>query len=403
MDRDFRKGNSKAERRLHYYNSLFFGNTLQDMKLFNLKGYFSRLYKTQWEQLHKAKMNLNRKACLIRCCDLGLVTIGEVCAYLSAINRLITGVIGVGDVTYYVSIASQFRSRLSWVLGDINDYRQVSLDFSDVMAFIEMEPLLETSGSLLPRKQPVIEFKNVSFHYPNTDMYTLKNCSFLLDSGQTVGLVGLNGSGKSTIVKLLCRFYDPTEGQILIDHIDAREYDIVALRKLFGVLFQDYVKYSFSMRDNIALSDIERREDDCALQKACESSQVSELIADWSKGVEENLTRRFDPQGKELSGGQWQRVSLARAFFRDAPIVLLDEPSAALDPVAEHKIFADFTRVSEGKSAVMISHRLSSITLCDKIMVLEDGHIIEQGTHKELLEKDGRYAYLFHLQASKYI
>lgn len=170
---------------------------------------------------------------------------------------------------------------------------------------------------------------------------------------------------------------------------------------LFGVLFQDYSKYSFSLRENTALSKISEIENDAKIYDACRKSHVSDFIADWERGIDENLMHRFSPDGKELSGGQWQRVSLARAFFRDAPVVLLDEPSAALNPVAEHNIFKDFAQLSK-KSAILISHRLSSITLCDKIPVLKSGHIVERGSHSELLKQNGEYARLFNLQASKY-
>ena len=266
-----------------------------------------------------------------------------------------------------------------------------------------MKPLLDKSGTLKPGKAPCIEFCDVSFHYPNSGQNVLEHCSFKLRWDECVGLVGLNGSGKSTLVKLLCRFYDPTEGKILLDGVDYREYDIHALRALFGVLFQDYVKYSLSLRENVALADVTRMKDDASIINACRKSRASEFIESWEKGLEENMTRRFDPEGRELSGGQWQRISLARAFFKDAPIVLLDEPSAALDPVAENTIFQDFYRLSKNKSSVLISHRLSNIVLADRILVLEDGHIIEQGSHEELMKRNGRYARLFSLQAQKYL
>lgn len=255
---------------------------------------------------------------------------------------------------------------------------------------------------MIPAGNPKIEFKDVSFRYPSGDHDVLSHCSFTIEQGETVGLVGLNGCGKSTIVKLMCRFYDPSSGEILIDGVSNKEYDIVKLRELFGVLFQDYVRYSFSLRENVALSKLEKKDCDADILRACSQSRI-DFIKDWENGIDENLTRRFDRNGKNLSGGQWQRISLARAFFRDAPIILLDEPSASLDPVAEHQIFEDFSKISESKSAVLISHRLSSITLADKILVLENGHIIEQGSHDDLLRRDGRYAYLFNLQASKYI
>ena len=269
-------------------------------------------------------------------------------------------------------------------------------------SFVEMEPLLEHGGTMIPTGNPRIEFKDVSFRYPGGDHDVLSHCSFTIEPGEIVGLVGPNGCGKSTIVKLLCRFYDPGSDEILIDGVSNKEYDIVKLRELFGVLFQDYVRYSFSLRENVALSKPEKKDCDADILRACDQSRI-DFMKDWKNGIDENLTRRFDPNGKELSGGQWKRISLARAFFRNAPIILLDEPSASLDPVAEHQIFEDFSQISENKSAVLISHRLSSITLADKILVLEDGHITEQGSHADLLRRDGRYAYLFNLQASKYI
>ncbi|MCD8380074.1 MAG: ATP-binding cassette domain-containing protein, partial [Lachnospiraceae bacterium] len=245
--------------------------------------------------------------------------------------------------------------------------------------------------------------EDVSFHYPGAKTDVLSHCSFTIHRGETVGLVGLNGAGKSTVLKLMCRFYDPTGGRILIDGKDAREYDIVKLRELFGVLFQDYVNYSFTLRENVAMSDLSRIDDTTAVIEACQKSRAYDFISGWKKGIDENMTRRFDPEGKELSGGQWQRVALARAFFRDAPVVFLDEPSASLDPVAEEEIFQEFARLSGGKSAVLISHRLSSITLADRVLVLEDGQIVEEGSHDELIKKGGRYAYLFGLQAGKYM
>lgn len=301
-----------------------------------------------------------------------------------------------------VSLLAQFRQDFTSLCYRINMFSKNSKELNDVRSFVEMEPLLEHGGTMIPTGNPRIEFKDVSFRYPGGYHDVLSHCSFTIEPGEIVGLVGPNGCGKSTIVKLLCRFYDPGSDEILIDGVSNKEYDIVKLRELFGVLFQDYVRYSFSLRENVALSKPEKKDCDADILRACDQSRI-DFMKDWKNGIDENLTRRFDPNGKELSGGQWQRISLARAFFRNAPIILLDEPSASLDPVAEHQIFEDFSQISENKSAVLISHRLSSITLADKILVLEDGHITEQGSHADLLRRDGRYAYLFNLQASKYI
>ncbi len=398
----FKKDIEKPRRKLEYYKSLFFESSRQEIRLYDLKDYFRLLYENVWEQWNKGNFAVSIKKGIISTFALIVLAINEIIVYGLAVSKLIIGEIAVGDVAYYISILSQFRSDFSSLCNRITMFERNSKEISDVREFVEMKPNLEKSGTKIPSQHPRIEFRNVSFKYPNSETYVLKDCSFVIERGQTIGLVGLNGSGKSTIVKLLCRFYDPTEGIILIDGIDSREYDIAALRKCFGVMFQDFVRYSFSLRENVALSDLSALDDDGRIKKACISGRVTDFIGDWENGIDENLTRRFDSKGKELSGGQWQRICLARTFFRNAPIILLDEPSASLDPIAEHEIFKDFAAISKDKSAVLISHRLSSITLADKILVLSDGYIIEQGTHDELLRQSGEYARLFNLQASKY-
>jgi len=374
----------------------------QEIKLFQLKDFFISLYRNNWQVLNSFYLSITRKSSALSLSSSVVEMILEGIVYVISFCKLVSGSITVGGITYYISIIQKFKSNLLDVAYSINSFSRSSSELDDVRSFIELKPMLEKSGNLIPGKNPEIEFKDVSFRYPNAECDVLSHCSFKLKYGETVGLVGLNGSGKSTIVKLICRLYDPCEGAILIDGIDSKEYDINKLRGLFGVLLQEHIKYCFSLRENVALSDITRIEDSDAIYSACQKSRFDVYMKDWENGIDENLTRKFDPKGKKLSGGQWQRVSLARAFFRDAPVVLLDEPSSALDPVAEHEIFTDFAKVSDGKSAMLISHRLSSITLCDKILVLEDGHIVEEGSHKDLLKKNGKYAYLFNLQASKY-
>lgn len=399
---EFEHYSSIYDRKLSYYKDIYFGDALQEIKLYDLNGFFNERYNEAWNELHNSKMKLNKNKFTWQSAGFVSSFLGNAAIFLYSVFGLFSGALGVGDITYYRSVSAKFEFHLKSVCRTVPRLVELMKSFEDVREIIEMESKLESGGTLTPVGNPSIEFKNVSFKYPDTERYILKNCSFSLSSGETVGLVGLNGAGKSTVVKLLCRFYDPTEGRILIDGKDAREYDITKLRELFGVLFQSYVRYSFTLRENIALSDISKAENDKALMEACEKSRVTDFIGEWEKGLNENLTRLFDPKGRELSGGQWQRVSLARAFFRDAPIILLDEPSAALDPVAERRIFDDFVSLSKDKSALLISHRLSSITLCDKILFLENGQIIEQGSHSELLKKQGKYSRLFELQASKY-
>lgn len=402
MNYRFEKDHTKSHRKLEYCKDLFFEGACSEVRLYHLRDYFSSLYTGIWELCDKAVHAKNIQVCLINIASLILLTVNEVIVYILSVVKLIAGKIAVGDVAYYVSLLTQFRQDSTSLCYRINMFRKNTKELNDVRSFVEMEPLLEHGGTMVPAGNPRIEFKDVSFRYPQGDHDVLSHCSFTIDPGEIVGLVGRNGCGKSTIVKLLCRFYDPSGGEILIDGVSNKEYDIVKLRELFGVLFQDYVRYSFSLRENVALSKLEKRNCDADILQACDQIRI-DFMKDWKNGIDENLTRRFDRNGKKLSGGQWQRISLARAFFRDAPIILLDEPSASLDPVAEHQIFEDFSKISENKSAVLISHRLSSITLADRILVLEDGHIIEQGSHAELLRLGGRYAHLFNLQANKYI
>jgi len=404
LDMSFQDNNLIHDQKMEYYCDLFFNeNTRHEIRINSSDEYILQLYKKEWEIWDQSKDKHTKKKLESSIISKLILFIGEISTYIHSVLKLTQGLIAVGDISYYISLLVQFRSAFMGIFEMLVRYDDISDKIDDVREFLEMSPIIEKSGTIKPSENPEIIFDNVSFCYPNSGDYVLKNCSFKINQGDTFGLVGLNGSGKSTIVKLLCRFYDPTDGEILIDGINSKEYDIASLRKLFGVLFQDYVHYSFSLRENIAMSDITNKDNTDRIMDACRRSKVTDFIQDWEKGLDSNMTRKFDSNGKELSGGQWQRVSLARAFFRDAPTALLDEPSAALDPVAEHEIFEDFANISKGKSAILISHRLSSITLCDKILVLEDGRIIEQGSHKELLNVNGRYAYLFNLQASKYI
>lgn len=400
---EFRKSHMRDERKVSYYQGIFNGGNLAEIKLYILKDYFSKQYYDTWKILNRAKLKNTMLNFVINSTSAIALAASDIMIYLLLIAKLVTHTIAVGDFTYYISILGEFRWKFVGFFGDLNNLLELSDEFTDIRDFLNSEYLYPSSGNKIPSAKPTISFHNVFFKYPNKDEYILHGCSFTINPGETIGLVGLNGAGKSTIVKLLCRFYDPTEGEILIDGINMKEYDIISVRKLFGVLFQDYVKYALTLRENIALSDVSRMGNNNEIQAAAEQSRVSDFSNGFEHGLDENMTRMFDSNGKELSGGQWQRVSLARAFFRDAPVVLLDEPSAALDPIAEHKIFEDFKRISHGKSALLISHRLSSITLCDKIMVLSNGKIIEEGSHHELIRQNGEYARLFNLQASKYM
>jgi ABC-type multidrug transport system fused ATPase/permease subunit len=248
-----------------------------------------------------------------------------------------------------------------------------------------------------------IEFKNVSFRYPGTDRDVIKNVSLTIRPGETAVLVGLNGAGKTTFIKLLTRLYDPTEGEIFLDGRDLREYDVKDLYSMFGIIFQDFGKYAVSVSENIEFGDVHRERGREDIVNAAVSANADEFIDKLPDGYDTPLMRYFEPNGIELSIGQWQKLAIARAFYSTSDILILDEPTASLDPIAEQEIFNQFDKLREDKTTIFVSHRLSSATMASKIIVLEYGELIEEGTHKELMDKKGRYYELFTTQASRYV
>lgn len=394
----------RDNRRKDYYNSIFFDNNVQfEIKLNNIGDHFIRQYAEIWRKLYRInkKEDIQHSFCSFLVMLLCISSEAIVLA-LSTID-VITKKIGIGDLQYNLSMVSRLSSEAQALVSNVTVFLTNNTRLIELQEFMTIAPQIEASGTKLPSANPKIEFRNVSFRYPNCEQYVLKNCSFTIKPHEKIGLIGLNGSGKSTIIKLMFRFYDPEEGMILLDDVDLKEYNIYAVRKVFGVLFQDFVTYSLPLREIIALSDFDERFNDEKLQRACDISGTSEVIKDWENRFDSVLGRNYADNGKDLSGGQWQLVGLARAYFKDSEYMILDEPSAALDPISEDKIFEQLYHLSEGKSSVTISHRLSNTTLADKILVIEDGHIIEQGSHNDLLKKNGRYAYLFNLQAKKYL
>jgi ABC-type multidrug transport system fused ATPase/permease subunit len=248
-----------------------------------------------------------------------------------------------------------------------------------------------------------IEFRNVSFRYPGTERDVIKNINLCLRPSETVVLVGLNGAGKTTLIKLLTRLYDPTEGEILLDGRDLREYEVADLYRMFGIIFQDFGKYAVSVSDNIHFGDIHREKDGSEIKAAAAAANVDGYISQLANGYDTQLMRIFDREGTELSIGQWQTLAIARAFYSTSDILILDEPTASLDPLAEQEIFNQFDRLREGKTTIFVSHRLSSATVASKIVVLEYGRVVEEGTHDELMDRHGKYYELFSTQAKRYI
>lgn len=399
MEKEQLRDNRKQE----YYSGIFSDNNVQfEIKLNNIGEYFINRYKEVWSKLYQINKKEDIRHNIVNTGIMILNVSSEFLVLTVSVFDVIAKNIGIGDLQYNLSMVTRLREQASGLMNDVNRFLVNNTRLNELQEFIVIRPEIEKSGTKLPSQNPRVEFCDVSFRYPNSEQYVLKNCSFAIEPHEKIGLIGLNGSGKSTIIKLLFRFYDPENGCIRLDGIDLKEYNIYAVRKVFGVLFQDYVTYCLPLREIIALSDFNERFNDERLKKACDISGVSEIIRDWENGYDSVLGRYYADNGRDLSGGQWQLVGLARAYFKESEYMILDEPSAALDPISEDNIFERLYHLSEGKSSVTISHRLSNTTLADRILVIGDGHIIEQGSHFDLLKQNGAYARLFKLQASKY-
>jgi ATP-binding cassette subfamily B protein len=279
-----------------------------------------------------------------------------------------------------------------------------ALYLDDIFSFFEIKPEIVSPPDARPVPKPIAQgfvFEDVGFRYPGAERWAVRHLSFTLKAGEVLALVGENGAGKTTLVKLLSRLYDPDEGRILLDGHDLREYDLFDLRSNIGVIFQDFVRFHLSAADNIAVGRIEARADRARIEEAARRSLADEVIRKLPAGYEQVIGKRFRT-GVELSGGEWQKIAIARAYMRDAQVLILDEPTAALDARAEYEVFQRFKELSHAKTAVLISHRFSSVRMADRIVVLADGQVEDIGTHEELLARGGRYKELFELQAAGY-
>ena len=400
---EMEKEQLRDNRKKDYYSGVFFNNDIHfEIKLNNIGSYFIGKYKETWLKLYKINKTEDIKHNIINTLIMIINVLSEFLVLIVSVFDVVNKHIGIGDLQYNLSMVSRLRGQAQALMNSINNFLNNNTRLLELQEFMDIKPEVEKSGTLTPSSNPKIEFYNVSFRYPNAEQYVLKDCSFTIEPHEKIGLIGLNGAGKSTIIKLMFRFYDPEEGCIKLDGVDLKEYDIYDVRKVFGVLFQDYVTYCLPLREIIALSDFDERFNDEKLKRACDISGVSEVIKDWENGYDSVLGRYYADNGKDLSGGQWQLVGLARAYFKDSEYMILDEPSAALDSISEDRIFRQLYELSKGKSSIAISHRLSNTILADKILVISDGHIIEQGSHFDLLDKNGQYAHLFKLQAIRY-
>ncbi len=377
----------------------------KELKLFNLSGFFTGRFNVLSKQIYDENVALSRKK-LVAGGLLGIIaTLGYYGAYVFVIWRALNGAYAnIGDYYFLTNAIIQASSNLQQVFSTASGIADQALFLTDLLAFFEMKPTVQSKKDGLKVPRPIrqgFEFRNVSFAYPGTTRRVLKDFNFILRPGERIALIGENGQGKTTVVKLITRLYDPTEGQILLDGVDLREYDLDDLHHEMGVIFQDFMRYEMTARDNIAVGRVEREPTESEIEHAAEQSLAASVVAKLSGGYEQMLGRRFEG-GVELSGGEWQRVALARAYLRDAQLLILDEPTAALDARSELEVFERFAELTEGKMALLISHRFSTVRMADRIVVLEGGRLVEEGTHSALMALGGRYAGMFEMQAASY-
>ncbi len=400
------QGRTPEARQMSYIKSLMgTDQAAKEIKLFGLGPFFIQSFQNLFETVHREtrSLALRKGAARVGSSIVNSTGYAGLYGYLVwlALGRALT----LGDLTLYAGAVLQLNNQLQSLLESGARLYQNFLFIDDLFKFLDLQP--QTALAANPAPIPVqleqgIRFEGVSFRYPGSERDVLTDVSFEMRPGETVALVGENGSGKTTLVKLLCRLYEPTGGRIVLEGRDLREYDPVALRSLIGVVFQDFVRFHATARDNIGYGQVSDLADTPRIEVAAERGGAQLLIDGLERGYDTMLGKWFR-EGQELSGGQWQKIALARAYMRDAPVLVLDEPTAALDARAEHEVFRKFRDLRQGRMALLISHRFSTVISAHRIVVLEGGRILEQGTHAQLLQQHGRYAELFALQAEGYL
>ncbi len=378
--------------------------TAKEVKLFGLSGFLIDRFK-----LLSDKYYLDNKRLSIQRATWGTVlaaisTVGYYAAYVLILLSTIAGSLSIGSLTFLSGSFARMRGLMETLLSRFASISQGALYLEDFYDFFQLEPKIRTGENARPFPNPIREgfvFENVGFRYQNASSWALRNLNLQIRPGEKIALVGENGSGKTTLVKLIARLYDPVEGRILLDGHPLSEYNPDDLRKEIGVIFQDFVKFQLTAGLNIATGSIEDKHDQEKINHAANMSLADSVVSTLPKGYDQVIGRRF-AEGVDLSGGQWQKIALGRVYMRDAQVLILDEPTAALDARAEHEVFERFASLSQGKTAFIISHRFSTVRMADRILVLEKGELIESGSHAELMEKEGHYAALFKLQAQGY-
>jgi ATP-binding cassette, subfamily B, bacterial len=386
--------------------------TAKEVQMFGLAPWITERYATLSQRFYEENRDLSIRRGMVSALLSILGTIGYYGAYVIILLHAVHGDITIGMLTFLAASFARGRDVIQSILLSASNVFEQALYLRDLFVFLDMRPTIESPPNArpVPKKiQAGFVFENVGFRYPGSERWAIRNVDMVLTPGERVALVGENGAGKTTITKLMARLYDPTEGRITLDGGDLKEYDLASLRHAIGVIFQDFVRYDMRFDENIGVGEIESVRADLdksngtplAISAAAENSLAASLLPKFSKGYQQMLGRRFD-DGVDLSGGEWQKIALARAYIRDAQVLILDEPTAALDARAEYEVFLRFSELVAGRMAVLISHRFSTVRMADRIIVLRHGKVEEQGSHEQLLAKHGLYEELFTMQAAGY-
>ena len=378
--------------------------TAKEVKLFGLSNYLADRFKGLSDKYYLQSKRLAKQRAGWGSIFNVIGTGAYYGAYVFIIFRTVAGIFSLGDLTFLSGSFNRLRSKLQGFFTRFTAITESALYLQDYFEFLDLSFSESDSEEKIPLPKQIrtgFQFKNVSFKYPKSEKWVVRNINFELKAGEKLAFVGENGAGKTTLIKLLLRFYEPTEGEILLDEIPVKKYDQAAYQQFFGVIFQDFVKFELTLRENIAMGEIDEISNQERIDGAAEKSLAREVVQDLPLGYEQPLGKRFK-HGKDLSGGQWQKIAIARAYMKDSEVLILDEPTSALDARAETEAFQRFIQLTKGKTAVIISHRFSTVRIADRIMVLKDGAVLEIGTHQELMKNDKLYAELFNLQAAGY-